>query len=119
MVFVNPAFTGPAGSDPDGTGPATAIGYDAFATIQAALNAVASSGTVTSRPAPTARPSTLSRSVILVGTTQVENAGTGQLNLTTAGGVAITGLTVHGYALGLAAGSATTSPGPDRRPPER
>ena len=37
-MYVNPAFTGKPGTDPDGSGPATAIGFDAFATIGQALN---------------------------------------------------------------------------------
>ena len=35
-----------AGTDPDGAGPATSIGYDAFATIQNGVNAVATNGQV-------------------------------------------------------------------------
>jgi CSLREA domain-containing protein len=46
IVYVDPAFTGPNGSDPDGGGPATSVGYDAFATIQAGINNVAAGGTV-------------------------------------------------------------------------
>jgi hypothetical protein len=46
-VYVNASWAGlGAGVDPDGAGPATGIGYDAFATIQDGLNAVASGGTV-------------------------------------------------------------------------
>ncbi|HSZ54286.1 MAG TPA: hypothetical protein VK797_01400 [Tepidisphaeraceae bacterium] len=46
-VYVNSAWAGlPFGTDPDGSGPATAIGYDAFASIQAGVNAVAPGGTV-------------------------------------------------------------------------
>jgi uncharacterized protein (TIGR03118 family) len=113
VVYVNPAFTGPAGSDPDGAGPATAIGYDAFATIQAGLNAVAFSGTVNVAAGTYAENLTISRSVILQGagsgstTLSGSNTGIG-LNITTAPGVAITGMTVHGYAIGLLAGPATT-----------
>jgi uncharacterized protein (TIGR03118 family) len=111
-VYVNPAFTGPAGSDPDGAGPATAIGYDAFATIQAALNAVAFGGTVNVAAASYAENLSISRSVNLVGagsgSTTLSGSNTGVGVFITAPGVAITGVTVHGYALGLAAGSATT-----------
>ena len=46
VVYVDDDFTGPAGSDPDGGGPATSIGYDAFATIQGGVTGVASGGTV-------------------------------------------------------------------------
>jgi parallel beta-helix repeat protein len=46
-VYVNASWAGlPVGVDPDGAGPAAGIGYDAFATIQDGLNAVASGGTV-------------------------------------------------------------------------
>jgi hypothetical protein len=46
VVYVDDNFTGPIGSDPDGAGPATAFGYDAFATIQEGVTTVASGGTV-------------------------------------------------------------------------
>src|SRR5205085_3464552 len=36
----------PDGTDPDGAGPATAMGYDAFATIQEGINGVVTAGTV-------------------------------------------------------------------------
>ncbi len=39
-------LSGSMGSDPDGAGPAIAIGYDAFPTIQGGVNAVAATGTV-------------------------------------------------------------------------
>jgi CSLREA domain-containing protein len=45
-VYVDDNFTGPGGTDPDGAGPATEIGYDAFKTIQEGVNAVAAGGTV-------------------------------------------------------------------------
>ncbi len=46
-VYVNSAWGSVLpGQDPDGSGPATHMGYDAFTTIQAGTNAVASSGTV-------------------------------------------------------------------------
>jgi hypothetical protein len=46
-VYVNASWAGDSvGVDPDGAGPATSIGYDAFATIQDGLNAVAAGGTV-------------------------------------------------------------------------
>src|SRR5947209_152921 len=45
-VYVDDDFTGPVGSDPDGAGPASAIGFDAFNTIQGGINAVATGGTV-------------------------------------------------------------------------
>lgn len=46
-VYVNPAWASvPPGQDPDGAGPAGQMGYDAFTTIQAGVNAVGSGGTV-------------------------------------------------------------------------
>lgn len=46
-VFVDPAWAGAAAdSDPDGPGPASHYGYDAFAGLQAALDAVAAGGAV-------------------------------------------------------------------------
>jgi len=46
VVYVDDDFTGAAGTDPDGSGPATSIGYDAFQTIQGGVTGVASGGTV-------------------------------------------------------------------------
>ena len=43
-VYVSPSFTG--SGDPDGAGPASSVGYDAFSTVQAGINAVAAGGTV-------------------------------------------------------------------------
>lgn len=47
VVYVDDDWAGlSAGTDPDGAGPATSIGYDAFATIQGGINGVAPDGTV-------------------------------------------------------------------------
>jgi hypothetical protein len=108
-VYVNPAFTGPAGSDPDGAGPATALGYDAFATIQAALDVVAPGGTVNVAAGSYAGGLTLSKAVKLQGSgsasTFVTGTGTGTgtgLDIT-APGATVSGLTVRGFASGLLA----------------
>lgn len=46
-VYVNGAWAGVAnGADPDGAGPATAIGTDAFVTIQAGINKAANGDTI-------------------------------------------------------------------------
>ncbi len=46
-VYVDASWSSVAsGSDPDGSGPALAMGYDAFSTIQAGIDAVADDGTV-------------------------------------------------------------------------
>ena len=51
QVYVDASWTGLGpGVDPDGAGPATAIGVDAFATIQAGVNGVDSGGTVRIAP---------------------------------------------------------------------
>ncbi|MDT7605283.1 MAG: hypothetical protein QOF61_3280, partial [Acidobacteriota bacterium] len=46
VVYVDDDFTGPDGADPDGAGPATEKGYDAFRKIQEGVSAVAAGGTV-------------------------------------------------------------------------
>src|SRR5205814_7692294 len=45
-VYVDDDFTGAPGTDPDGAGPATEIGFDAFQTIQGGVDGVAPGGTV-------------------------------------------------------------------------
>ncbi len=44
-VYVSPTYT-VVGSDPDGAGPATSVGFDAFSTINLGLPVVAAGGTV-------------------------------------------------------------------------
>src|SRR3954470_22821133 len=47
VIYVDDSWVGTTpGSDPDGTGPATNFGADAFATIQEGVNAATSGGTV-------------------------------------------------------------------------
>jgi CSLREA domain-containing protein len=47
IVYVDDDWTGlPNGADPDGAGPATSIGYDAFSTIQGGVDGVATGGAV-------------------------------------------------------------------------
>ena len=47
IVYVDDSWAAiPNGQDPDGAGPATAMGYDAFATIQGGVDGVATGGTV-------------------------------------------------------------------------
>ena len=57
------------GVDPDGAGPATAIGYDAFATIQGGVNAVATSGTVNVYAGPYVENVTINKDLTLDGVT--------------------------------------------------
>ncbi|HWN09270.1 MAG TPA: Calx-beta domain-containing protein [Pyrinomonadaceae bacterium] len=47
VVYVDDSWIGvPLGTDPDAGGPATAMGYDAFATVQEGINGVAAGGIV-------------------------------------------------------------------------
>jgi parallel beta-helix repeat protein len=67
-VYVNASWAGlPVGVDPDGPGPATAIGYNAFATIHDGLNAVASGGTVYVAAGTYAENVLVNKSVTLIG----------------------------------------------------
>ncbi len=117
QVYVNPAFTGPPGSDPDGPGPATAVGFDAFPTIQQGLDAVATGGAVNVAAGTYPEHLTVSRSVVLQGAvlqggsgvTVLAGDGTGiGVNVTTAAGVFVDGFAVKGYFAGLVAGPATS-----------
>jgi hypothetical protein len=103
-VYVNPAWAGLApGTDPDGSGPATAIGVDAFAAIQPALNAAASGGTVHLAPGTYTGALVLYKRVHLVGAGPANTVLTGQgtgLDIT-APGVEVSGLTVSGFGTAL------------------
>src|SRR5205085_11965822 len=105
-VYVNAAWDGLApGTDPDGSGPATAIGVDAFASIQPALNAAASGGTVHLAPGTYSGPLVLYKRVRLVGSGSANTILTGQGTGTgldvTAPGAEISGLTVSGFGTAL------------------
>jgi hypothetical protein len=76
-VYINPAFTGPVGSDPDGSGPATAIGYDAFATIPQGVSVVTAGGTVD------VEAGTYSGGVVLNKSVTVQAFGGGTATVTT------------------------------------
>jgi hypothetical protein len=103
-VYVNPAWASLApGTDPDGRGPATAIGVDAFAAVQPALNAVTSGGTVHLAAGTYSGPLVLYKRVRLVGSGSASTVLTGQgtgLDIT-APGVEVSGLTVRGFSTGL------------------
>jgi hypothetical protein len=105
-VYVNPAWAGLApGTDPDGSGPATAIGVDAFAAIQPALNAAASGSTVHLAPGTYSGALILSKRVRLVGSGSASTVLAGQGSGTgldiIAPGVEISGLTVRGFGTAL------------------
>jgi hypothetical protein len=111
-VYVNPAWANvPPGADPDGSGPATAMGVDAFATPQPAIDAVAPGGTVNLAAGTYSGGLNLNKSVILQGagsaTTILSGPGSGiGLNVTGQGDV-VNGLTVKGSDIGVIAGSST------------
>jgi hypothetical protein len=112
VVYVDDDFTGPIGSDP--AGPATAIGYDAFPTIQQGVDAVAAGGTVNVASGNYTEQVTISKSLTLTGentaTTVLHTPATlnprigGLLNLVqidTSANVNMSGITVAGpYASG-------------------
>ena len=67
-VYVNPAWAPvPPGQDPDGAGPAIQMGYDAFTTIQAGVDAVASGGTVHVAAATYAENVNVNKHVTIIG----------------------------------------------------
>ena len=69
-LFVNRAWTNaPAGSDPDGAGPALAIGWDAFASIQSALNVASSGAVITIASGVYPERLAIAKSVTLAGAT--------------------------------------------------
>jgi hypothetical protein len=112
-VSVNPAWANLApGTHPDGSPPGTVIGVNAFASLQAAANATAAGGIATLAAGTYNGSLTLDQSIILAGsgsgTTVLSGQGSGIGLSVTAPGVELHGLTVRGFAAGLAAGSATT-----------
>jgi hypothetical protein len=77
VVYVDDDFTGPTGSDPDGAGPAIAIGYDSFRTIQEGVDAVAANGTVNVYAGNYPENVTVPKSVSLLGPNAAINPNTG------------------------------------------
>ncbi|WP_425615497.1 GEVED domain-containing protein [Anatilimnocola sp. NA78] len=93
-VYVDAAFTTP-GIDPDGAGPATSVGFDAFPTVTQGLAAVAAGGTIVVNAGTIVDNVTLNKSVTIDG------AGTGtttiQGSITTSG--PLTSVTLREYSL--------------------
>lgn len=68
-IYVDAAWSGlAAGVDPDGSGPATSIGLDAFSDIAAGIGEVANSGTVFIRPGTYVEAVGISKPLTLQGT---------------------------------------------------
>jgi len=110
LVYVDDDWVGlPDDADPDGAGPATRIGFDAFATLQAAVDAVCADSTILVA-AGTYRENVTSDEAVAIlgagsGTTFLDGqtvAGTG-LSLAGGGAVTVAGFTVRNYAAGLTA----------------
>jgi hypothetical protein len=75
VVYVDDDFTGAIGTDPDGAGPATSIGYDAFPTIQGGVDGVAANGTVNVAAGTYSEQPVIGKSLTLTG------AGTDMTNI--------------------------------------
>jgi len=100
-VYVDGAWAAtPPDDDPDGAGPATHFGYDAFAVIQDGVDAVATSGTVVVHAGTYLAEVTVSRAMLLQGagidlTVLTGRKGTGgSTTLTIGGGATVEGFTI-------------------------
>ncbi|MBK9708860.1 MAG: right-handed parallel beta-helix repeat-containing protein [Acidobacteria bacterium] len=68
VVYVDDNWIGLApGTDPDGAGPATSIGYDAFATVQGGVDGVAASGQVIVYAGTYVEDVTINKSITVTG----------------------------------------------------
>ena len=77
-VYVNMAWGAVlTGQDPDGSGPAVQIGYDAFTTIQGGIDAVASNGTVYVSAGTYVEDLTINKPLTLLGPNSTVNPNTG------------------------------------------
>jgi hypothetical protein len=69
VVYVDDDWASlPNGTDPDGAGPATNFGYDAFSTVQGGIDGVANPGTVNVAAGTYLEDVNLNKSVALIGT---------------------------------------------------
>jgi hypothetical protein len=107
-VYVNAAWANvPQGTDPDGSGPATAMGTDAFASLQQALDAVAPGGTVNVAAGNYTGSLSISKVVVVhgggSGNTFVTGTGSGVGLSITGPADVVSGLTVRGFNTGLVA----------------
>ena len=119
VLYVDDSWAAiPFGEDPDVTGPATAMGYDAFATIQEGIAAVGAGGTVNVAAGLYEGPLTIDKQLSLLGPNATINPNTASRNpeavvvypsglttdadlvTVTADGVLIDGFTFDGKDLG-------------------
>jgi hypothetical protein len=105
VVYVDPTFTTP-GVDPDGAGPATSVGYDAFANYAPAMAVLATGGTIV------ANAGTVVENVVISKSLTIDGAGTGattiQGNVSVSGslmGVTLRELSIASGALSVPAGN--------------
>ncbi len=111
-VYVDAAWSGlAAGVDPDGSGPATSIGVDAFSDITSGVSAVTPLGTVLIRPGTYAEAVAVSKPLTLQGTASAPSvaiappvgSGVGVSIIGAAGDVTLRNLTITGAAIGVEA----------------
>ncbi len=105
VVHVDPTFT-TFGVDPDGAGPATSVGFDAFANYAPAMAVLAMNGTII------ANAGTVVENVVINRNLTIDGAGTGatiiQGSVTTSGalpGLTLREFTISGGALSVPAGA--------------
>uniref|UniRef100_UPI0030D8FB47 LamG-like jellyroll fold domain-containing protein n=1 Tax=uncultured Gimesia sp. TaxID=1678688 RepID=UPI0030D8FB47 len=106
VVYVDDNFINPTpGQDPDAGGPATEFGYDAFATIQEAIDNVAEGGTIHIAAGTYAENVTVNKSVTLdgAGTTDTIFDHTGVLFTVTASNVTFQDMTLQNGSQGIRA----------------
>lgn len=81
IVYVDDSWAGTAaGADPDGAGPATNFGGDAFATIQSGVNGVAAGGTVNVLAGSYTEDVTIAKALTLQGVNDPAGASAAVLN---------------------------------------
>jgi glutamine cyclotransferase len=105
-VFVDDSWVGtPPGADPDGAGPATAFGFDAFATVQQGLTVVANGGTVVVLPGTYGEsPSVANKSFTLTGVAPGAATVAGSLTVTGTGAQSVAVVNLAATAAGSASG---------------
>jgi hypothetical protein len=110
VVYVDDDFTGASGTDPDGAGPATEIGYDAFPTVQGGVNGVAAGGTVNVASGNYTEQVIIGKSLTLAGTGAATTVISTPASLTPGIGGNLVLVEVNGGATVNASGIAVAGP---------